>query len=132
MNAVSEDSTANANSSNAQSNVSSSGAKIFTVYAEPPLEYSPIPDRSKLELTKYEYPQVQGCRLSKSNSSHQQGYFTLADQLPVNPPNENDNQSNPIPPDTDAFLPWLHDVFTSYDGEVVHFVAQHRRYVCNA
>ena len=103
---------------------SSPGPKIFTAYIEPPLEYIPMADRSNIELGKYEYPQVQGCRLSK-----QKGYFTLADQLPVNPPEGDDENSIPIPPDLDAFLPWLHDVFTSDDGQFVHFIGQHRRYV---
>jgi len=30
-------------------------------------------------------------------------------------------------PDTDPFLPWIHDVFSSADGKNVHFVAQNRR-----
>ena len=31
------------------------------------------------------------------------------------------------PVDADPYLPWIHDVFPSTDGKVVHFVAQNRR-----
>ena len=112
------------------SSLKADSPKIFTAYAEPQLEYDPMPDRknklSEEKLTKYEYPQVKGCVLGKGDTS---GIYTLADQLPVNPPSDEDKSDKgiPIPPDVDAFLPWLHDVFASDDGELVHFVGQHRR-----
>merc|ERR1719232_869408 len=30
-------------------------------------------------------------------------------------------------PEKDPFLPWIHDVFPSYDGTRIHFIAQNKR-----
>lgn len=66
----------------------------------------PLPIRKNAQaskLKKITYPNLQSCK-------------NLPSQWPV------DNY-----PDDDPFLPWIHDVFPSNDGTVIHFVSQNKR-----
>jgi hypothetical protein len=64
----------------------------------------PVRDAQSSKLKVKEYGQVSSC--SK-----------LPEQWPVDEP----------PTDQDPFLPWIHDVFPTADGEYIQFVAQNRR-----
>ena len=64
----------------------------------------PVRDTKASKLKVKAYDQVGSC--SK-----------LPEQWPVDEP----------PTDQDPFLPWIHDVFPTADGEFIQFVAQNRR-----
>ena len=80
----------------------------LTAYCEPVNQTDwntqPLPVREKNELIKVTYPHVDSCS-------------ALPSQWPIDNP----------PTDLDPFLPWIHDVFPSPDGQHVIFVAQNRR-----
>ncbi|CAJ1956461.1 unnamed protein product [Cylindrotheca closterium] len=82
--------------------------QILTAYLEPidqtQWKIKPLPRRTTTaaDLTKVTYPQLNSC--SK-----------LMEQWPV------DEYS-----DADPYLPWIHDVFPTYDGQFVQFVAQNK------
>lgn len=106
---------------------------------EPNKYIQPLPLRTKStaapdKLVKFEYPRVDSCQ-----------------DLPVKLPtdagllyDENGNFKYPnvanrqrnfdfmeyakyCPVDADPFLPWIHDVFPSKDGKMIHFIAQQKR-----
>ena len=85
---------------------------ILTAYCEQvnqtTWETKPLPTRNgshtRQTLFQINYPHVNSCK-------------ALPSQLPIDTP----------PVDLDPFLPWIHDVFPSYDGSNVIFVAQNRR-----
>ena len=80
----------------------------LTAYCEPvnqtDWETQPLPVREKNNLIKVAYPHVRSCS-------------ALPSQWPIDNP----------PTDLDPFLPWIHDVFPSPDGQNIIFVAQNRR-----
>ena len=82
---------------------------ILTAYLEAPstltMATKPLPPRttSAQQLTVQTFPKVQACG-------------TLFETWPI------DDY-----PQTDPFLPWIHDVFPTADGKYVHVVAQNRR-----
>ena len=85
-------------------------APVLTAYLETidkgEWNVKPLPIRKNAKaslLKKQTYPQLKSCK-------------NLASQWPV------DNY-----PYEDPFLPWIHDVFPSSDGTVIHFVAQNKR-----
>jgi hypothetical protein len=83
--------------------------RVLTAYLEPvdqtTWETKPLPVRKHTakDLQPIPYPKVTSC--SK-----------LPEQWPVDEY-----------PDADPFLPWIHDVFPSFDGKDIQFVAQNRR-----
>jgi hypothetical protein len=89
-----------------------SNMPVLTAYCEPvnqtTWETKPLPIRdgptTKSQLFPIEYPHVQSCS-------------TLSSQWPIDTP----------PVDLDPFLPWIHDVFPSEDGQNVIFISQNRR-----
>ena len=87
---------------------SSLGRYVLTAYMEPVYQSdwnrTPLPLRRPSTLTTVTYPQLQSC--SK-----------FLEQFPV----EGDVT------DRDPFLPWIHDVFPTGDGQFVYVVAQNRR-----
>lgn len=104
----------------------------LTAYLEPPLQKGkPLPRRTNIELEKYTYPRV-SCQ-------------DLLNNLPVHHPTESDHLFGPnvgelsslyplrkeyaplCPVDADPFLPWIHDVFPSKDGEFIEFIAHNKR-----
>jgi hypothetical protein len=86
------------------------GRPILTAYCETvnqtAWETKPLPlrDSTTTTLLSIQYPHVTFCS-------------ALSSQWPINTP----------PVDIDPFLPWIHDVFPSSDGQDVIFVAQNRR-----
>eukprot|EP00934_Nitzschia_sp_Nitz4_P007326 Nitzschia sp. Nitz4//scaffold88_size82704//53664//56296//NITZ4_005298-RA/size82704-augustus-gene-0.83-mRNA-1//-1//CDS//3329559512//7316//frame0 len=82
---------------------------VLAAYLEPidrsSWDIKPLPPRkfTSEDLTKVEYPRMTTC--SK-----------LPEQWPVDEF-----------PDEDPFLPWIHDVFPSYDGKYIQFIAQNKR-----
>lgn len=86
-----------------------SPGRVLTAYLEP-IDQSqwtvkPLPPRTYTErdLTKTTFPNVNSCS-------------RLVEQFPVDDF-----------PDSDPFLPWIHDVFPTHDGKFVQFVAQNKR-----
>ena len=81
---------------------------VLTAYVEPinqtDWQTKPLPKRSSPQLFEVKYPHVNSCS-------------ALTTQWPIDTP----------PTDLDPFLPWIHDVFPSPDGQNVVFVAQNRR-----
>lgn len=83
--------------------------KVLKAYLEPVDQSSwdvkPLPVRTttSTKLKVVEYPQLSSCS-------------RLPEQWPV------DDY-----PEEDPFLPWIHDVFPTYDGKFIQFVAQNRR-----
>lgn len=85
---------------------------VLTAYCEPvnqtQWETRPLPPRegptTKSSLFEISYPHLRSC-------------MALSSQWPIDTP----------PVDLDPFLPWIHDVFPSSDGQNVMFVAQNRR-----
>jgi len=85
---------------------------ILTAYCEQvnqtAWETKPLPIRDGLKIKEsifsVSYPHVTSCK-------------ALSSQWPIDTP----------PVDLDPYLPWIHDVFPSYDGTSVMFVAQNRR-----
>lgn len=85
---------------------------ILTAYCEPvnqtTWETKPLPIRvgptTRSQLYPIEYPHVRSCS-------------ALPSQWPIDTP----------PVDLDPFLPWIHDVFPSSDGQHVIFISQNRR-----
>jgi hypothetical protein len=105
----------------------------LTAYLEPPLQKgTPLPIRTNIQLEMYTYPNVQSCQ-------------DLQNSLPVDHPIEADHRFGPnvggilplyplrkeyvpnCPVDADPFLPWIHDVFPSVDGEFIEFIAHNKR-----
>jgi hypothetical protein len=68
-------------------------------------ETKPLPVRTTTadQLTVVEYPRLNSCR-------------RLPELFPINDY-----------PDADPFLPWIHDVFPTDDGQYIQFVAQNKR-----
>ncbi len=89
-----------------------SNMPVLTAYCEPvnqtTWETKPLPIRdgptTKSQLFPIEYPHAQSCS-------------ALSSQWPIDTP----------PVDLDPFLPWIHDVFPSQDGQNVIFISQNRR-----
>jgi hypothetical protein len=83
--------------------------RIMTAYLEPiddsKMETKPLPVRTytKDDLTSVPFQQVNSCS-------------RLTEQIPAD-----------SFPDADPFLPWIHDVFPTSDGEFIQFVAQNKR-----
>ena len=85
---------------------------ILTAFCEPvnqtTWETKPLPVRdgptTKSHLFQIEYPHVKSCS-------------ALPSQWPIDTP----------PVDLDPFLPWIHDVYPSWDGQHVIFISQNRR-----
>lgn len=105
---------------------------------EPPVYVSPLPLRTQRpqDLRQVTYPAVQTCQDMPAK-------FPVDRGLQMDP-NTGDPivwnvGDNPTPPDfdmqelpycpveADPFLPWIHDLFPSPDGSVVHFLAQNKR-----
>ena len=84
--------------------------RVLKAYLEPidqsDWQIKPLPKRNTTasSLTEKTYPGVTSCT-------------KLPEQWPVDEP----------PTDQDPFLPWIHDVFPTADGEFIQFVAQNRR-----
>jgi len=84
--------------------------RVLTAYLEPihqsDWQTKPLPKRNTTasSLKEKTYPGVTSCT-------------KLPEQWPVDEP----------PTDDDPFLPWIHDVFPTADGEYIQFVAQNRR-----
>ena len=84
--------------------------RVLAAYLEPidqsDWQIKPLPRRNTTasSLTEKTYPGVTSCT-------------KLTEQWPVDEP----------PTDQDPFLPWIHDVFPTADGEFIQFVAQNRR-----
>jgi hypothetical protein len=84
-------------------------ARTLRAYLEPihlnDWEKKPLPMRNVTanQLTKIEYPRVNSCQ-------------RLTEQFPI------DDY-----PDADPFLPWIHDVFPTEDGQFIQFIAQNKR-----
>ena len=89
--------------------LSGPGRPVLTAYLEPidrsSLKIKPLPPRNSTnnDLKEVKYPRLNSCR-------------RLPEQWPV------DDY-----PETDPFLPWIHDVFPTHDGKFIQFVAQNRR-----
>ncbi|KAI2510192.1 glycosyltransferase [Fragilaria crotonensis] len=82
---------------------------VMTAFMEDPstinLEMKPLPPRTsaKQQLIEKQYSKVTTCG-------------TLFETFPIDEY-----------PETDPYLPWIHDVFPDSNGTFVHFVAQNRR-----
>jgi hypothetical protein len=83
--------------------------RVLTAYLEPidrsSWKEKPIPLRTSTakDLKEVKFPRLRSCK-------------QLPEQWPV------DDY-----PQGDPFLPWIHDVFPSHDGQLIQFVAQNRR-----
>jgi hypothetical protein len=84
---------------------------ILTAYLEPidqsEWDMQPLPNRStatQSQLTMKQYPRLRTCS-------------QLIQQFPV----------DDTPCQMDSFLPWIHDVFPTHDGQFIQFIAQNRR-----
>ena len=121
---------------------------LLTAFTEdPPLIQSderPLPLRIKPKLEKFVYPQVSTCqdipenwpvdhfhqinRPGESESSDLREQFgSNAGEIPSLFDKRRDYAEKVCPVDLDPFLPWIHDVFVSYDGGQVEFVAHNKR-----
>ena len=82
---------------------------ILTAYLENPVSLNrnikPLPPRTTTEtlLTEKQFPKVQACS-------------SMFETWPIDEY-----------PEADPYLPWIHDVFPTTDGQYVKFVAQNRR-----
>ena len=78
----------------------------------------PLPLRTNTaqasKLKKVIYPSLNSC-------------YNLPSQYPIDSIGENDDVTIDPPTKKDPFLPWIHDVFPSTDGTVLHFVSQNKR-----
>ncbi|KAL7560301.1 hypothetical protein ACA910_005203 [Epithemia clementina (nom. ined.)] len=110
-------------------------------HGTPPVFVTPLPLRthSPHDLVRVVYPRVQTCRDLPGHLPTDAGLQldpNTGQALVTNVFGEHDtlrqegwwNQSTPYcPVDQDPWLPWLHDVFPSVDGKVIHFIAQNKR-----
>ncbi|KAL3923738.1 MAG: hypothetical protein SGILL_001476 [Bacillariaceae sp.] len=100
----------NSNGNNAKANPPQlQHNRIMTAYLEPidisKLETKPLPVRTstKSDLKSVPFKEVNSCS-------------RLTEQIPAD-----------SFPDDDPFLPWIHDVFPTFDGQFIQFVAQNKR-----
>lgn len=96
----------------------------------------PLPLRTQRpqDLTKIVYPNTQSCHDIPQKLPVDRGLqFENGEPVIWNignqelPPYYADEESRYCPVELDPFLPWIHDIFTSFDGSFVEFVAQNRR-----
>jgi hypothetical protein len=102
----------------------------------PPQVTNPLPIRktSPSELIPFEYKQVDSCHDLQAKLPVDAGLLLKPDGSRMFP-NTNSRRyefdfldyAKYCPVDADPFLPWIHDVFPSIKGDVVHFVAQNKR-----
>lgn len=106
----------------------------LTAYIEEPLQkVKPLPVRTKPRLTKITYDSIQSCRDLQNvwpvdhpiELDHRFGSNVGNNIFPMYP--HRNEYSEFCPVDADPFLPWIHDVFTSWDGRFVEFVAHNKR-----
>jgi len=102
-----------------------------------PSEYvKPLPIRKTTpsELKVFEYPKVDSCHSLPAKLPTDAGLIYDEDGK-MKYPNVNNKKydvdlleyAKYCPVDADPFLPWIHDVFPSIKGNMVHFVAQNKR-----
>ena len=94
----------------------------------------PLRTQSPSELTQITYPKVKSCsdipkhfpviRELETNSQGKIDYTNVYNKKVLQDPMET---APYCPVDADPYLPWIHDVFPSKDGDVVHFIAQNKR-----
>lgn len=102
----------------------------------PPRFVLPLPLRTQTpdDLHVFRYPNVQTCSDLPARWPVDEGMKLSKDGKPLF---TNVNNREPIkdplldavhcPVNADPFLPWIHDVFPSRTGEMVHFIAQNKR-----
>ena len=108
-------------------------ASIYEV--EPRKVVVPLPLREKSSLTQYKYPKIQSCSdipkflpVDRGPQTNQNGQKVPFVNVKNNKPLQNPLDEAPYcPVDADPFLPWIHDVFPSRNGDVLHFIAQNKR-----
>ena len=113
----------------------------------PPKFIQPLPLRTTTpsDLKEFIYPKVDSCHDLQAKLPIDAGLLYETETDPDTGaetetrkrvfPNTNSHrfEFDPLedakycPVDADPFLPWIHDVFPSVDGRVVHFVAQNKR-----
>lgn len=103
-------------------------------HGTPPKFIEPMPVRmTKPEsLRMFEYPKTDSCHELASKLPVDAGLDTEGNPKLLNTQNrrfEYDvyEDAKFCPVDADAFLPWIHDMFPSSDGEFIHFIAQNKR-----
>ena len=106
---------------------------------EPNQYIQPLPLRtassaSPGKLRKFEYPKVDSCDNFAAKFPTDAGLLTDESGKMVYPNVQNRlhhidvmEYAKYCPVDADPFLPWIHDVFPSNDGKMIHFVAQNKR-----
>lgn len=103
---------------------------IAPQYANP----LPVRKTTPADLTAFEYKQVDSCHDLQAKLPVDAGLI-LDDKGQRLYPNTNSHlyefdymdYAKFCPVDADPFLPWIHDVFPSTNGDVIHFVAQNKR-----
>ena len=104
----------------------------------PPDFYQPLPLRTITpeQLTRIEYPKFQTCHDLPAKLPVDRGLqfdpdsgdvlITNVGDVPY-PPNFARDEAKYCPVEADPFLPWIHDLFPSHDGRMIHFIAQNKR-----
>lgn len=102
----------------------------------PPQYANPLPVRKTKpdDLVTFEYAKVDSCHELQSKLPVDAGLLTAEDGSRAIPNTRNSRykfdflaEAKYCPVDADPFLPWIHDVFPSNNGEFIHFVAQNKR-----
>ncbi len=106
---------------------------------EPNLYKEPLPLRTAStaapdKLKKFEYPKVDSCHNLPAKWPVDSGLLKDEEGKQIYPTVHNRRFEIDVleyakycPVDADPFLPWIHDVFPSNDGKMIHFIAQNKR-----
>eukprot|EP00977_Amphora_coffeiformis_P000824 scaffold175_cov177-Amphora_coffeaeformis.AAC.26 len=104
---------------------------------EPPVYQTPFPLRTQTpnDLQKVTYPRVQTCHDMPQGFPIDQGLELNEKGKPIvwnvgdepTPPDFPQQELPHCPVEADPYLPWIHDLFASPDGSVVHILAQNKR-----
>ncbi len=107
---------------------------------EPDLYKEPLPLRTKDaaapdKLHKVKYPKVDSCHDLAAKFPTDAGLLLNDEGDDFRYKNSANRETDPdvmeyakyCPVDADPYLPWIHDIFPSNDGKVVHFIAQNKR-----
>jgi len=96
----------------------------------------PLRTQSPSDLLAVSYPNVSSCQdipqkwpVDPGNALDSRGnvvWKNVFNDMPILP-DRLDALRNYTPIDSDPFLPWIHDTFSSQDGTTVQFVTQNKR-----
>jgi len=103
-------------------------------HGTPPKFTEPMPVRTTNpeSLRMFEYPKTDSCHELASKLPVDAGLSVEGKPVLLNTQNRRYDydvyeDAKFCPVDADAFLPWIHDMFPSSNGEFIHFVAQNKR-----